>query len=362
MQAGALVVASMTALGLSAALLSGCVAPRWDAPPNDHFDGKRFYNEEPFDVGLADLVRFYASREPGVWKRNLAITPALPPPSRVDDGSVRMTFINHATVLIQVDGLNLLTDPIWSERASPLSWLGPRRFRPAGVRFEDLPPIDVVMISHNHYDHLDIPTLKRLAASHRPVMVVAAGDQKLLQAAGINHVVALDWWQQHRLPNGCALSAVPVKHWSGRRLLPGDRNLSLWAGYVLETKGGPVYFAGDTGYDAHFKATHARFGAMRAALLPIGAYKPRWLTRYQHMSPADAVRAHLDLQAAFSLGIHHGTFELADDGMHEPAAQLARILRKHGLHELRFPAGIEGTAYSLAAKEQSSPCDSQGTS
>jgi len=347
---------------MTAGLLSGCVSPRWDAPPNDHFDGKRFHNDEPFDVGLGDLVRFYATREPGVWKRTLETTPAQAPPSRVDDGSVRITFINHATVLIQVDGLNVLTDPIWSERASPLSWLGPRRYRPPGLRFEDLPPIDVVMISHNHYDHLDLPTLKRLAAAHRPTMVVAAGDHKLLQAAGIEDVVALDWWQQHRLPNGCALSAVPVKHWSGRRLIPGDRNLSLWAGYVLQTRGGPVYFAGDTGYDAHFTAARERFGAMRAALLPIGAYLPRWLTRYQHMGPADAVRAHMDLQAAFSLGIHHGTFELADDGMHEPAAQLARLLREHGLHTLRFAAGVEGTAYSLAAKEQLRPCDSQGIS
>ncbi|MHA7835724.1 MAG: MBL fold metallo-hydrolase, partial [Algiphilus sp.] len=259
---------------------------------NDHFDGTHFHNEAPFDVGLGDLLRFYASREPGEWVRNLEVPPASPPPARVDDGSLRLTFINHATVLVQVDGLNVLTDPIWSQRASPLSWVGPRRYRPPGIRFSDLPPIDVVVISHNHYDHLDIPTMRRLAAAHQPLFVVPAGDQVLLERAGIAPVLALDWWQSQRLANGCALTAVPVKHWSGRTL--GDRNLSLWAGYVIESAGGPIYFAGDTGYDDHFAEAYARFGPMRAALLPIGAYKPRWLTAYQHMDPTDAVRAHLD--------------------------------------------------------------------
>ena len=341
-------------------LLAGCTSPRWEGPVSPHFDGTRFHNETPFDVGLGDLLRFYAHRDPGEWVRNLRLPPGAPPAPRVDDGSLRLTFINHATVLVQVDGVNLLTDPIWSERASPLSWLGPRRYRPPGIRFADLPPIDVVVISHNHYDHLDIPTLRRLAAAHQPRFVVPAGDQVLLENAGIDGVVALDWWQGHALPNGCVLTAVPVKHWSGRSL--GDRNLSLWAGYVIASAGGPIYFAGDTGYDDHFAAARARFGPMRAALLPIGAYQPRWLTAYQHMDPEGAVRAHFDLQAAFSLGIHHGSFELADDGMHEPAAQLARVARAHALHGMRFAAGAEGSAYSLAAKEHSRPCNSHGTS
>lgn len=346
------------ALLLPVTLLAACLSPRWEGPPSDHFDGRQFHNEEPFDVGLWDLLRFYATREPGAWRRNMAIAPGPPPERRVGQGALALTFVNHATVLVQADGWNLLTDPIFSERASPVSWAGPKRHRPPGIAFADLPPIDVVVISHNHYDHLDLPTLHRLMRTHDPLFVVPAGDDVVLRAHGIEHVAALDWWQSVALPGGCALTAVPVKHWSGRRVLPSDRNLSLWAGFVFATRGGPVYFAGDTGYDDHFDGTRARFGPMRAAMLPIGAYEPRWLTAYQHMAPEEAVQAHRDLRAGFSLGIHHGTFEMADDGMHEPAAALVAAARTGLADPTRFPPADEGERYDIEPLEESLSCAS----
>ena len=347
------------ALLLPALLLGACLAPRWDAEPDAHSDGRQFRNPgAPFDVGFTDLLRFYATREPGEWRRNMAIAPGPPPPQRVGEGELRLTFINHATVLVQADGVNLLTDPIWSERASPVSWAGPKRYRPPGIAFEDLPPIDVVMISHNHYDHLDLPTLQRLQAAFDPLFVVPAGDDVVLRHYGITRVMALDWWHSAKLPGGCALTAVPVKHWSGRRLLPSGRNLSLWAGYVIGTRGGPVYFAGDTGYGDHFVATRERFGPMRAALLPIGAYEPRWLTAYQHMAPVEAVQAHKDLLARFSLGIHYGVFEMSDDGMHEPAAALIAAARAALPDPTRFPPAAEGQHYEIEPLKEPASCPS----
>lgn len=347
------------ALLLPALLLGACLAPRWDGEPDAHFDGRRFRNPgAPFDVGLMDLLRFYATREPGEWRRNMAISPGPPPPRRVGERALRLTFVNHASVLIQADGLNVLTDPIFSERAGPLSWAGPKRYRPPGIAFADLPPIDVVVISHNHYDHLDLPSLQRLQAAFDPLFVVPAGDDVLLRDQGIERVAALDWWQSLVLPSGCALTAVPVRHWSGRSVLPSDRNLSLWAGYVIDTRGGPVYFAGDTGYDAHFAAAFERFGPMRAALLPIGAYLPRWLTAYQHMAPEEAVQAHHDLRARFSLGIHYGVFEMADDGMHEPAAALIAAARAVLPDPTRFPPAAEGQHYAIDPLKEHKQCPS----
>ncbi|MCK5770646.1 MBL fold metallo-hydrolase [Algiphilus sp.] len=349
-------------LVLLAVLMAGCVESRWDGEPSDHFDGRHFHNEEPFEEGLADLVRFFLSREPGTWQRELEPIDTPPPPRRVDSGTLRMTVIGHATVLVQADGVNLLTDPIWSDRASPLSWAGPHRYRPPGLAFEDLPPIDVVVISHNHYDHLDLPTLRRLDAEHDPTFIVPAGDQVILRENGITPVVPRDWGQGWEMPNGCRLTAVQVRHWSGRRILPSDRNLSLWTGYVMDTDGGPLYFAGDTGYESHFTETRRAHGPLRAALLPIGAYRPRWLTEYQHLSPGDAVQAHLDLQSPFSVGIHHGTFKLANDDMNEAADTLDERTAERGLAPDVFPPGREGTTYPVPPLPEATPCSSQGIS
>lgn len=332
---------------LALCLLPGCSAPAaWRGPVSDHFDGERFHNAEPFEKGVLDLIRFAFTRERGAWQRDLDRPPGPPPLPWAGAGALRVTVVNHATVLLQFDGLNLLTDPIWSERASPLSWAGPRRFLPPGLRFEDLPRIDAVLISHDHYDHLDLPSLRRLREGHDPLFLVGLGEAATLRAAGIERVVELDWWQSHPLGNGLHAWGAPAVHWTGRS--PWDRNRSLWMSWVIETTGGPVYFSGDTGYGPQFRAVRERFGPVRLALLPIGAYLPRWLTAYQHMDPAESLRAAQELGAARSIGIHFGTFELADDGQWQAGEDLARALRQAGLPSSAFEVPDFGAGYDLA--------------
>lgn len=243
------------------------------------------------------------------------------------------TWIGHATVLLQAGGLNILTDPMLSERASPLSWIGPKRKMPPAIGLADLPRIDVVIISHNHYDHLDLPTLKALnaQAGGPPLFLVPLGIGDWLHRQGIKPVAQLDWWQS--LPvAGMRLHCVPVQHWSARGLF--DRFQTLWSGWVIETAdetGGErslkIFFTGDTGYSRDFTDIAQRFGAMDLAMIPIGAYEPRWFMRHQHVDPAEAVQIHLDLQARQSLGIHWGTFQLTDEPLDEPPRALRQALR-----------------------------------
>jgi L-ascorbate metabolism protein UlaG (beta-lactamase superfamily) len=201
---------------------------------------------------------------------------------------------------------------------------GPKRVRPPGIRFEDLPHIDAVIVSHDHYDHMDLPTLKRLQKEHHPRFVVPLGNAAILESAGILGAVELDWWQSDAVAPGVKVTATPSQHFSNRGAF--DQGNALWASYVIEGKSGRVYFAGDTGYGPHFKEIARRLGAPRLALLPIGAFRPRWFMGPVHMAPEEAVKAAKDLGAALSLGIHFGTFRLADDGEDEPAAQLAQTL------------------------------------
>ncbi|MGQ0622825.1 MAG: MBL fold metallo-hydrolase [Panacagrimonas sp.] len=339
---------------LLALLLVACGSSDYQGPVSDHFDGARFFNPgESFDKSLSDLIRFWWEREPGLWVRDLNPSTREPPPVRVDNGALRVTFINHATVLIQADGVNILTDPIWSERASPVRWAGPRRFVAPGIAFESLPKIDAVLISHDHYDHLDLPTLLRLREHSDPTYVVGLGQGALLRKHGLQRIVELDWWQSWPMPNGCALSAAPSKHWTGR--FGAQKNRSLWLSFVIVTGGGPVYFAGDTGYGPHFIQTREKFGAMRYAILPIGAYLPRWLTDYQHMDPTQAVQAHLDLDSAASMGVHFGTFELSDEGQHQPPLDLAKARDRQGLPEAAFRAPEFGAGYHVPPLESSTP-------
>jgi L-ascorbate metabolism protein UlaG (beta-lactamase superfamily) len=251
---------------------------------------------------------------------------------------MRVTFVGHSTALLQTAGMNVLTDPVWSERASPVAWAGPRRHRPPGLRFEDLPPIDLVLISHNHYDHLDLPTLRRLAREHAPRFVAGLGVGRLLTDVGVGPVLEMDWWQQAAGPGDLTVSCVPARHFSGRGLR--DRNASLWCGYVLHGPGGLVYFAGDTGFGGHFEEIARRLGAPRLALLPIGAYLPQWFMGPVHLSPPEALRAHRILGARTSVGLHFGTFRIADDA----DGQAVAVLRAEGGDQEAFwvLAGGEG--------------------
>ncbi|CAA9414103.1 MAG: Outer membrane protein romA [uncultured Pyrinomonadaceae bacterium] len=318
-----------TLLIIGVTLVQNASAQSGRGQASDHFDGKRFRNlDEGGDHGFFDVLRWQTGRlfgKRGAWSSYKNYPAGSVPPARVDSGNLRVTFVGHATtMLIQVGGVNILTDPVWSKRVSPLSFVGPKRVRPPGLRFEDLPPIHAVLVSHNHYDHLDIPTLKRLAETHQPRFFVGLGNNKLLKSKKIAGATELDWWQSAELPEGVRITLVPARHWSGRGIR--DRNQTLWGGYVIESSSGTIYFAGDTGFGTHFERIAERFPTIRLALLPIGAHLPRWFMQQNHMSPEDAVRAHQLLRPKTSLGIHFGTFPLADEGERQPVEELRQAL------------------------------------
>lgn len=320
--------------------LLGCFysAPRYRGPKSDHFDGKRFQNIPPTQhAGFTDMVRWLSNREQGPWEAWRDIAPSPPPPRRVAGGELRVTWVNHSTMLIQTENVNILTDPIWSLRCSPVQWTGPKRHHQPGIRFEDLPPIDVVVISHNHYDHMDAATLTRLKRGHRPRIFAGLGS-----GAFVGGATDLDWWQSAEIADGVRVHAVPAQHFSSRGL--ADRDANLWCGFVIETPHGAIYFAGDTGWGPHFRAISERFGAMRLALLPIGAFRPEWFMSAVHISPRNAVRAARDLEAEVSIPMHYTTFNLGDDGQDEPAEVLRRELV--GAPGVRFEILTPGEAYS----------------
>ena len=271
--------------------------------------------------GLRGVLRWLATRRRGAWPSTVEDVPVAPPPPRVDDGTIRATPVGHATVLVQMDGLNLLTDPVLSRRIGPTSWLGPARVRPPAVAFDDLPRIDVVLLSHDHYDHLDRPTLRRLAERDAPLVLTGLEVGAKVPS---RRVVELDWWQSRALGERVRATYVPAEHFSGRGLF--DRDKSLWGGFVLETPHGKIYFAGDSARGSHFRAIRERFGPMTLSLLPIGAYAPRWFMERVHMDPDEALQASLTLESQTSLAIHFATFNLADDAYDAPTHALARAV------------------------------------
>jgi L-ascorbate metabolism protein UlaG (beta-lactamase superfamily) len=288
-----------------------------------HFDGRHFFNPDCRPpAGWLEFFRWKLTGRPQVSPRFISDVEQSIPPKRVEGGALKFTMVNHSTVLLQHGGVNILTDPIWSERASPVSWAGPRRRRAPGIEFENLPPIELVLISHDHYDHLDLPTLRRLAALRCSTFVVPTGTVRLLSSHGIGPLHELDWGESFRTPD-YAVHSVPAVHFSGRGIF--GRNRSLWCGYVIESQGRLMYFAGDTAFGNHFAQIRDRLGAPNVALLPIGAYEPRWFMSPVHMAPEEAVKAHEILGATTSIAIHHGTFQLADDGIDTPKKELLAI-------------------------------------
>lgn len=298
-------------------------APRYRGPRSDHFDGRRFHNLErsPRQSERA-FLKWQMNRQPGRW-RDMDAPPGPPPPARVEKGDLRVTFINHSTTLLQFDGVNILTDPVWSKRVSPFPFAGPRRHRPPGIRFDDLPPIDRVLVSHNHYDHCDVASLRRLQERDAPRIVVPLGNAALLAPHGIRNAIELDWWQ-----SADEITAVPARHFSSRGL--SDRNRNLWCGFVIASQSGNIYFAGDTGWGTHFQEIGDRFAPIRLALLPIGSYLPRWFMQPVHIDPQQAVDAHFALRAETSIAIHFGTFALGDDGQEEPVWELKEAISRKG--------------------------------
>ncbi len=297
-----------------------------------HFDGRRFRNLIPRRHGFGALLRWLLSRKQGQWRVRVDGSPSPLPPKRSD--RLRVTFINHSTFLIQLKGLNVLTDPIWSERASPVSWAGPRRHHPPGIPLDHLPPIDLVLLSHDHYDHMDLPTLQRLAQEHRPTIYAGLKNGRILARHGIGNVVELDWWQEAAARTDMWVTAVPAQHFSGRT--PFHRDRRLWCGFVLQTDEEALYFAGDTGAGPHIDEIARHFPDLDLSILPIGAFRPEWFMGEVHMSPQDAVEAHLALGSRISVASHFGTFALADDGDNEAVENLKSILRQTQMSGTEF--------------------------
>ncbi len=312
----------------------------------DHFDGERFFNPRhpSTDKSLLDVLKWRLTSRAADWPQHVAVKQAVPLPQVA---GLRATMVGHATVLIQVDGLNVLTDPIWSERASPGSFAGPRRITAPGIDFDQLPQIHVVLLSHNHYDHCDLPTLRRLHARDRPLIVAPLGNAALLRRHMPDvHVAAADWDEQVGLEQGGSVHVVPAYHWSGRSL--SDRRKALWGGFMLRSRAGQlVYFAGDTGYGEGeiFRQMRTRYGAPELAILPIGAYAPRWFMKAQHNTPAEAVRMMADVGAARAIGIHWGSFRLSDEPREEPAMLLRESLASEGIDPQRLVPVVPGQEF-----------------
>ncbi|MDB5241218.1 MAG: twin-arginine translocation pathway signal, partial [Spirosoma sp.] len=295
-------------------------SPRYKGPVTDHFNGKKFYNPGNSDHSSGSVFEWLLHRDKGPWPEQPDAFVGPRPATRIEGDSLVVTFVNHSTFLLQTNGLNILTDPVWSDRVGPTSWLGVKRHRPPGLRFEELPPIDVVLLSHNHYDHLDLPTIRRLVKGHNPLFVTPLGVSHLPRSEGARVTRELDWNDTLRVNGKLSLTCTQAQHFSNRGM--GDRNETLWAGYLLHTTYGTVYFCGDSGYGPHFKQIGNRSEPIKLALLPIGSYRPQWFMAPVHVSPAGAVRALLDLKATQAMGIHFGTFQQGDDGLLEPANDL----------------------------------------
>jgi L-ascorbate metabolism protein UlaG (beta-lactamase superfamily) len=299
--------------------------------PSDHFDGKRFLNPiGPAPRGLSAVPKMLReARTP--WPKR--IDEPTHRPAALDGASAVVTFIGHSTFLIQTAAGNILTDPMYSERAGPLNRIGPRRVRQPAVRFDDLPAISTVLLSHNHYDHCDLATLRKLARRFDPLVVTPLENGRIVRAAGMRHVEELDWWQPAKT-SALPITLTPARHFSART--PFDRNRALWSGFVLAVQGARIFFAGDTAYGSFFTDVRERLGPIDLALLPIGAYEPRWFMQTVHMNPAEAVQAHVDLDASASIGMHFGTFQMTAEGIDAPLQALEEARRARDIAPSRF--------------------------
>lgn len=289
-----------------------------------HHRNGRFFNPETPSHSFGVFLRWIRHRHRGAWRDFIPSSPGPKPPAVVDGSTLRVTFVNHSTFLLQTAGLNLLTDPVWSQRVSPVWFAGPKRHRNPGIRFEDLPQIDAILISHNHYDHFDAPTLRKLAARHRSTVFCPLGVAARLRRIGFQQIIELDWWQS-ALWSGFEMHCVPAQHFSARG--PFDRNRALWCGWIVQSSSGPIYFAGDTGFGPFFEEIARDFPNPRAAVLPIGAYEPEWFMGPVHMTPEQALQAHVILGSNLSIASHYGTFALADDAETAPVERMAAALR-----------------------------------
>lgn len=322
--------------------------PYYSGPVSDHFDGLRFFVPGgPDDKSLGELMRYMSGTRKRVpWPKPPEVQPDTPP-GEVLGSALRLSYVGHSSFLLQTSGLNLLLDPVWAERVGPYGLVGPSRVTPPGMRLEDLPKLDAILLSHNHYDHMDLATLSRLARDRPcPVLTPLGNDTILRKFDKRIEARAFDWGDSVAV-GPARVHFEPAQHWSARGR--GDRRMALWASFVIESEGGKIWFAGDTGYgDGEiFKGIARKHGAMRLAIIPIGAYDPRWFMADQHCDPEEAVAIFRHLDADFAFACHWGTFRLTDEPYDEPVERLGKALREAGIDPQRFRVGGPGHAMEL---------------
>jgi L-ascorbate metabolism protein UlaG (beta-lactamase superfamily) len=320
----------------------------YSGPVSDHFDGKRFFGpRKSGNKGVGQMLKWQLSGQKALWPRWIENAPQPRPPERVHNAAVRLTMIGHVSVLIQTCGLNILTDPVWSKRVSPSQLVGPKRVRAPGIALVDLPPIDVVLVSHNHYDHLDTATLIQLVTLYNPLIITPLGNDSIIRAVCPKaRIETLDWDQQTRFGD-MRIDAEPVNHWSAR--WTSDRNQALWAAFTLTVGGKRIFVNCDSGFADGWWAERVmqKHGCIDVALLPIGAYAPRWFMIDAHMDPDEAVRVHQMLGGPATLGFHWGTFQLTDEPINEPVEKLAAALAREGLDPTLFRTLDPGEGWEI---------------
>ena len=323
--------------------------PYYSGPPSDHFDGTRFfYPGHPTDRSRLDVLKWQFGGDPRPrWPDDF---PGLrdTPPQRVEGAALRVSFVGHASLLIQTHGVNILVDPVWAERASPLARFGPKRVNAPGMALDDLPPLDAVLVTHNHYDHLDLTTLSHLARQRPCRVITPLGNDAIMRARDPSiRAEAYDWGDSIEIAPGIAVHIEPALHWSARNLR--DRRMALWCAFVIDTPSGKIFHAGDTGYGGGklFRDLFLKHRGFRLANLPIGAYEPRWFMKNQHVDPEEAVRIFEDIGADFALAIHWGTFRLTDEAIDEPVKRLKVALERAGLTPERFQVKRPGEFWQV---------------
>ena len=344
---------------LSLFVLASCDAPsiRPGAYPlSDHFDGQRFFNpdgaqgtggqQRQTPLEMLETALRGRSKGPNTWPARVPVTPTRPA-ARVAGAAMRVTWIGHSSVLVQTQGLNILIDPVWAERASPVDFLGPKRVREPGIRFHHLPRIDLVLLSHDHYDHLDTDIMERLWRRDRPLIVTGLNNDNLLARYGVR-AVARDWGQKVAVRPGIDVILDRAHHWSAHG--PKDHDRTLWTGFTVTLPGGNLYYAGDTGRgDMKWAVEAARHGPVRLAILPIGAWHFDGRDSGNHIGPADAVTAFGQVRAAYALGVHWGTFELTGEGIDQPREGLRAALATGHIDPARFRTLEAGGSWDIPA-------------
>ena len=324
--------------------LTACGQPNIDIKKSDHFDGKVFHNlnEAKLQKSFKDFLKWRFTSKREEWPQWVDIKQQKPQKKRVERGELNIYFINHATTLIQIDGVNILTDPVYSKRTSPFSFLGPKRVKLPGIKFTDLPKIDIVLISHNHYDSFDVKTLDKIINRDDPKILFGIGNSYYLNNKNEKNITEMDWHDKYNFKN-LEFVFLPARHWSKRGLF--DTNKSLWGAFaILGSK--KIYFAGDTGYSDHFKQAQKQFKYFDLSLIPIGAYEPRWFMKRAHINPEEAIMAHQDLNSKKSIGIHFGTFQLTNEKINDPIHDLEKARKKYNINDKDFFILEQGASFA----------------